>query len=200
MAGRHAVGAATEGSAKEKGLWSYLAAGISAGLLLVVVGIAVAVIIVPWATNSVALTVLTRSMEPAYPPGTLVIVKPVEPEEIAIGDVITYQIQSGEAEYLTHRVVAISRTTGGELSFTTKGDNNSQADAEPVREVQVQGRLWYSLPWIGYLNTAVGGGGKTWLVIGGAVALFAYAGWQFTSSLFDASDRRKRRRDAASAD
>jgi len=176
---------------KERGLWSYLLAGISGGLLLIVIGIAVAVIIVPWVTSSVPLTVLTRSMEPTYPPGTLVIVQPVEPEQIAIGDAVTYQIRPGVPEYITHRVVAVSRSTGGELSFTTKGDNNAVPDAAPVIPEQVKGRVWYSLPWIGWLNNAVGGGSKTWLVIGGAVLLFGYAGWQFISGLFD------RRRPAA---
>jgi signal peptidase len=182
---------------RERGFWSYLLAGVSAGLLLIVVGIAVLVIIVPWATNSTALTVLTRSMEPVYPPGTLVIVQPVSAQDIRIGDPITYQIRSGEAEYVTHRVVAISRSTLGELSFTTKGDNNAVADKAPVVPDQIQGRVWYSLPWIGWLNNAVGGGGKSWLVIGLAVLLFGYAGWQFIGSLFD---RKKKSQPAAPAE
>lgn len=176
----------TSGSGRrEKGVWSYIAAGVSAGLLLIVVGIAAAVIVVPWATNSVPLTVLTKSMEPTLPPGTLVIVRPTDPANISIGDVITYQIAPGKAEYITHRVIAISRSTGGELSFTTKGDNNGVADENAILPEQIQGTVWYSVPWIGYLNNAVGGGGKTWLVIGLAVLLFAYAGWQFIGGLFD---------------
>lgn len=142
-------------------------------------------IVVPWATNSVPLTVLTKSMEPTLPPGTLVIVRPTDPANISIGDVITYQIAPGKAEYITHRVIAISRSTGGELSFTTKGDNNGVADENAILPEQIQGTVWYSVPWIGYLNNAVGGGGKTWLVIGLAVLLFAYAGWQFIGGLFD---------------
>ena len=174
---------------KEKGVWSYVLAGLSGGLLLIVVGLAAAVIVVPWITNSVALTVLTRSMEPAYPPGTLVIVQPVAPNDIAIGDAITYQFQPGVPEYITHRVIAVSRSTGGELSFTTQGDNNAEPDADVVLADQVQGRVWYSLPWIGWVNNAVGGGGKTWLVIGLAVLLFAYAGWQFIGALFSRSKK-----------
>ena len=173
-----------ESGSREKGVWSYIAAGVSAGLLLIVVGIAAAVIVVPWFANATPLTVLTRSMEPTLPPGTLVIVKPIAPTDIAIGDVITYQIAPGQPEYITHRVIAISRSTGGELSFTTKGDNNGVADESAILPEQIQGTVWYSLPWIGYLNNAVGGGGKTWLVIGLAVLLFGYAGWQFIGGLF----------------
>ena len=154
-------------------------------------------IVVPWATNSVPLTVLTRSMEPTLPPGTLVIVKPIAPEQIAIGDVITYQIAPGQPEYITHRVIAVSRSTGGELSFTTKGDNNGVADENAILPEQIQGTVWYSVPWIGYLNNAVGGGGKTWLVIGLAVLLFGYAGWQFIGGLFD---RKSEKDEPATAD
>lgn len=187
----------TDSGTREKGVWSYIAAGVSAGLLLIVVAIAAAVIVVPWVTNSVPLTVLTKSMEPTLPPGTLVIVKPTAPQDIAIGDVVTYQIAPGRPEYITHRVIAVSRSTAGDLSFTTKGDNNAAADESAIVPEQIQGTVWYSLPWIGYLNNAVGGGGKTWLVIGLAVLLFGYAGWQFIGGLFE---RRDKKRDAQSAD
>jgi len=187
---------ATDSGRREKGVWSYIAAGVSAGLLLIVVGIAAAVIVVPWATNSVPLTVLTKSMEPTYPPGTLVIVKPTAPQDIRIGDVITYQIAPGQPEYITHRVIAVSRSTGGELSFTTKGDNNGTADEAAILPEQVQGTVWYSVPWIGYLNNAVGGGGKTWLVIGLAVLLFGYAGWQFIGGLFDRKGKKQEQADS----
>lgn len=190
MSQRRAARAALQAQQKkERGFWSYLLAGISGGLLLIVIGIAAAVIVVPMLTGSVAMTVLTPSMVPIYPPGTLVVVQPVEPEEVRIGDDITYQVASGREEYITHRVIAISRTTTGDLSFTTQGVNNGSPD-DPIQAAQVKGRVWYSLPWIGWVNNAVGGGGKTWLVIGLAVVLFAYAGWQFIGGLFDRRSRR----------
>lgn len=184
MSERRAAREAQQQPRRERGIWSYIVAGISGGLLLIVLGIAALVIVVPWVTNSVSLTVLTNSMAPTYPPGTLVIVQRVQPSEVRIGDAITYQIQPNVPEYITHRVIAISRDTQGGVSFVTKGDNNGAADTAPVIADQVMGRVWYSLPWIGWLNNAVGGGGKTWLVIGLAVLLFAYAGWQFIGSLF----------------
>ena len=194
MTARRSTASTVPDERRERGVWSYIAAGISAGLLLIVAGIAVAVIVVPWVTGSVPLTVLTRSMEPSLPPGTLVVVQPVAPSSIAIGDVITYQVKSGEAEYITHRVIAISSSTGGDTTFTTQGDNNAEPDGTPVIADQVMGRVWYSVPWIGWLNNAVGGGGKTWLVVGLAVLLFAYAGWQFIGGLF------RRRKDADEKD
>ncbi|GAA1699713.1 hypothetical protein GCM10009808_16640 [Microbacterium sediminicola] len=166
---------------REKGIWSYLGMGISAGLLLLAIAVAALVVVVPAVTNSVSLTVLTNSMEPTYPPGTLLVVTPTDPQDIRIGDVITYQLVPGEATYVTHRVVAVTQSTNGDVSFTTKGDNNGTIDEDPVIADQVMGRVWYSLPWLGWINNAVAGLGRSWLIVGAAVALFAYAGWMFTS-------------------
>ncbi len=196
MSARREARAALEAEAsKEKSVWQYLLTGISTGLLLIVVAIAVMVIVIPLVTGSTPRTVLTSSMEPVYPPGTLVIDKPVNPDDVRIGDVITYQLASGQDLFVTHRVISISRSTNGETTFITKGDNNSAPDADPVTAVQVQagGEVWYSLPWIGWLNNAVGGSGKSWLVIGAAVLLFGYAGWQFISGLVERKPKAKKR-------
>ena len=72
---------------RKKGVLHYLGVGVSVGLLAFVVLIAVLVVVVPMVTGSRPLTVLTGSMEPAYPPGTLVIVKPTPVEDIRLGDV-----------------------------------------------------------------------------------------------------------------
>ena len=173
----------TRRARKEKSLWHYLAAGISAGLLLLVVVVGVLVIIVPMLTGSQALTVLTSSMRPTYPEGTLIIVQPTDIQQLRIGDPITYQQESGAAVFVTHRIVSISRSTDGTTTLITKGDNNPSPDRDPVYDYQVVGKVWYSLPWIGYLNNAVGGQGRSWIVIAAAVLLFGYAGWQFISSL-----------------
>ncbi len=65
-------------------------------------------------------TVLTSSMEPEYPPGTLVVVRPVPIEEIGIGDVITYQLESGEPTVVTHRVVGLSTTLGASSRWSPR--------------------------------------------------------------------------------
>ena len=42
----------------------------------------------------------------------------------------------------------------------------------------------------------IGGGGKTWLVIGLAVLLFGYAGWQFIGGLFDRKSKKQEQADS----
>jgi signal peptidase len=170
---------------QERSLWAYLRLSISGALLILVIALGVAVIVLPAATNSVPLTVLTSSMEPGLPPGTLLIVRPVDPSEIRIGDVVTYQIKSGEPDVITHRVIGIGTSSNGEATFIMQGDNNAEPDPDPVRAIQVQGRLWYSLPWIGWVNNSMGGNTRAVLVpiVGGALLL--YAAWAITSGVIE---------------
>ena len=174
---------------KQKSLWGYLRLAISAALLILMTALGFAVIVVPAITKSVPLTVLTSSMEPGLPPGTLLIVRPVAPADIRMGDVVTYQIRSGEPGVITHRIIAITTTASGERSFTLQGDNNGAPDPDAVRAAQVQGRLWYSLPYLGWVNNAVGGDLRTTVIPVIAAACLLYAAWALLSGL---RDRRKK--------
>lgn len=131
-------------------------------------------IVVPRLTGSTAYTVLTGSMRPSLPPGTLIVVKPLEPEDIRIGDVMTYQLESGESEVVTHRVVGIGATTDGEQRFTLRGDANN-TDDEPVIAQQIRGSLRYSVPYLGYVNSALSGEQRIWLTRVAVGGLLAYA-------------------------
>jgi signal peptidase len=168
--------------------------GLSAGLLGLIVLLGLAVVGIPAIVGATPLTVLTQSMIPTYPPGTLVIVRPTATQDIRIGDAMTYQIESGRPEVVTHRVIAIERTTNGSTTFTTQGDNNSAPDPKPVTTAQVKGTVWYAVPYIGYVNSTIGGADKGWLIPVIAVALFLYAGWMFASGLSARSRKRRRER------
>lgn len=121
-------------------------------LLGLAVAVVAAAVVVPRLTGSTPMTVLTGSMAPTYPPGALVVVRPVPVEEIGIGTPITYQLRSGESTVVTHRVVGVGYDGRGRRVFTTQGDANEAPDREPVRAVQVRGEVWYAVPWIGRLN------------------------------------------------
>lgn len=164
MSGRHA----------RRGVAHAIRAGAGAALLAGVVALAAAVVVVPRLTGAVPLTVLTSSMEPAYPPGTLVIVRPVDPDDVRIGDVITYQLESGRPEVVTHRVVAVTTDTSGERTFRAQGDNNAQPDPAPVVAGQIQGAVWYAVPWIGWVATGVDPHVKSWVTVAIACGLFGY--------------------------
>ncbi len=192
-------GKATEGAAgpaAESGLWYYLGIALSGALLLAVMGIAALAIVVPAVVGGSALTVLTQSMEPGLPPGTLIIIRPADPRDVGIGDVITYQLESGKPTVVSHRVIERRVSTAGEVTFITKGDNNDLADTTPVAPVQIKGELWYAIPYLGYLNNLLDPQTRSWLVPALAIGLFGYAGYLVISSFRD----RKRSGDRSSGD
>lgn len=132
-------------------------------------------VLVPRLAGATPYTVLTGSMSPAYPAGTLVVVRPVDLEDVRVGDVVTYQLRSGEPAVATHRVVGVGWTADGEKVLTTRGDANAAVDAAPVREVQLRGEVWYSVPWVGHLNVLLSPDQHRLLVRLAAGALFLYA-------------------------
>lgn len=173
-----------------KSIWHYLGVSLSAAFLLLVVAMAALVIVIPKAVGATPMTVLTSSMEPGLPPGTLIIVRPTDPLALGIGDVATYQIESGKPGVITHRIVAINLIATGERSFLFQGDNNSAVD-EPVLPVQIQGKLWYSIPLLGWVNNAVNGESKSWIIPLAAGLLFAYAGYSIASDVNRIAKKRR---------
>lgn len=159
-------------------------------ILTALAAVALAVAI-PRIAGGTPYTVLTGSMEPDLPPGTLVVVRPVDAEDIALGDVITFQLESGKPTVATHRVVAVGTRLDGEQVFTTQGDANGIPDRNPVREVQVQGRLWYSVPYLGHLNSVLTGRQRQSAVLVVATLLVGYAAFMFVAALRERMRRRR---------
>ena len=184
---------------KPKGLLHYLGVGIGAGLLAIVLLIAALAIIVPAVTNSTPMTILTGSMTPTYPPGTLIIVQPVRTDTLIIGDVITYQIESGKPDVVTHRIIAITSVTDGTRTFTTQGDANNTPDEKQVIGAQIRGKVWYSIPYLGWISTWVNGDARAWFVPLIAGGLFLYAGYMAASGIAGAVKKRKIESESATA-
>jgi signal peptidase len=164
--------------------------GLSTGLLLLVAALAVVLIVVPKATGSMPLTVLTQSMEPTLPPGTLLVVRPTPVDDIRVGDVVTYQIVSGQPAVVSHRVVSVSSSSDGERTFVLKGDNNAEADPAPVTAVQIRGVVWYSVPEIGIVNQVVNGS-RSWLIPAVAGVLLTYGAVMMTAGFVSSARRRR---------
>lgn len=89
---------------------------------------------------------LTSSMAPQYPAGCALYVRYTPPEEIAVGDVITFTLGTETDNVMTHRVLEID--TQNNL-FITKGDANMGADATPVAFNRVLGCVRFSVPMLG---------------------------------------------------
>ena len=159
-------------------------------VILGALAVLAAAVLVPRMAGATPYTVLTSSMTPGLPPGTLVVVRPVPTTEIAINDVVTYQLHSGEPAVVTHRVVAVRSNLKGEIEFQTQGDANSLPDESWVRPEQVRGTLWYSVPHLGRLNTLLSGHQRQLAVYGAAGALGVYAGAMFSGAAIGRMRRR----------
>ncbi len=144
-------------------------------LLVALVATLLATVLVPRVAGATPYTVLTGSMKPDMPPGTLAVTRPVAIEDVSVGDVVTYQIDSGKPEVVTHRVVAVGSSMTGERTLRTQGDANPSMDPEPVREVQLRGELWYSVPYVGRLGNYASGDQRALLTNVAAGVLIAYA-------------------------
>jgi signal peptidase len=75
------------------------------------------------------------SMAPALNPGDIVVLRPVEPASIQVGDIIRV-VQAGTP--ILHRVIEI-RDEGGIREYVTQGDANNVPD-RPVSADQIDGR------------------------------------------------------------
>ena len=87
--------------------------------------------------------VVSGSMAPSIPVGSMVFVKPTDWQEIEAGDVIAYE--SG-GSVVTHRVKE-SRFVEGD--FVTKGDANENEDLTAVPYSALIGRVEWSVPYLG---------------------------------------------------
>lgn len=139
---------------------------------LLAAGAVVVLVAIPRATQGQAMTVLSGSMTPGIPVGSVVVVRPVDPARLQVGDVATYQAAPGKPIYVTHRIIGITQR-GAERTFTFKGDANRGPDLDPVVAAQIRGRLWFHVPYLGAIRDDLqSGSGKLAVLI---VILGGYA-------------------------
>lgn len=123
--------------------------------------------------------VLSGSMEPSYPVGSLTYYHSATFDEIQVGDVITFKAVDS---LVTHRVKEINDLS---RTFITKGDNNETQDIKPVEESDFVGKTsTFAIPYLGY---AVSYGRNIVTIIGmGAILVISY--------LLDILDKKQRRK------
>lgn len=101
-------------------------------------------------------SVISGSMEPEYPVGSLIYVKEVKPSEVQVGDVITFVLSNKTPA--THRVIAIDKDN---QLFYTQGDANYQINEETGEKVYMEdppvhfnyliGKPVFKIPVLGYI-------------------------------------------------
>lgn len=91
--------------------------------------------------------VVTGSMEPTLPVGTLLLTEQTDMQDIQVNDIICFQAQESAifGKMMTHRVVGIHNGADGALLFETKGDANLAQDGYLVTQTNFVGKvIWYT--------------------------------------------------------
>lgn len=126
--------------------------------------------------------VLSGSMEPEIPTGSVVYTRPAS--HYSIGDVISFTNQSGQT--VTHRIIA-----DGKTFFKVAGDANSSPDANPVPANRVLGRVVFHLPHLGflaaYLRTPLG---FILLIVLPALTFIGSELWRIKTEIEKATEKR----------
>lgn len=118
----------------------------AANLALAAAFLLAAAVWLPEVFHMKAYVVKSSSMEPAISAGSVVYVSQYKPQEpISPGDIICFQ--TGEA-MVTHRIVSIDLEEGTAI---TKGDGNQVSDPKPLFLEDIQGKVRFHIPGIGYL-------------------------------------------------
>ena len=124
---------------------------IVSNVIYLMVALAVGITLLPFALGYKPVIVLSGSMEPQYPVGSIIYYKNTDFDNINIGDAITFKLGGGALA--THRV--IQKDSENKL-FITKGDNNQSVDVQPVAAAAVVGRIGkIVIPYGGFIGNYI---------------------------------------------
>ena len=100
-------------------------------------------------------SVLSGSMEPEYPVGSLIYVKAVDYKDLKVGDPITFLLD--ENTVVTHRIieVLIDEEDPNIIRFFTQGDANGIPDAKSVHYKNIIGTPVFTIPYMGYVSNYI---------------------------------------------
>lgn len=128
-----------------------LLTGVMPAAVLVMAGLAVGPHLLGYRT----LTMLTGSMRPTFPPGSVVVATPQPLSALRPGQVLVYRIPVDDHRVVSHRVVRVTRVAGG-VRVVTRGDANASADPWTAQiDDPVVYRARFAVPHLGALIRAL---------------------------------------------
>ena len=120
-------------------------------ILAIITAIAVVFVAFNIFSGAKGYAVITDSMSPDINRGDAVFVKKADFGSLKQGDVVTVAFPDGSG-YFTHRIIAIDYDA---QVIRTKGDANQSRDPQPSSNEQIVGKVWYSVPLLGYFSIAL---------------------------------------------
>ena len=124
---------------------------IGTAIIIIVIVLCLSLII-PRVFGISSYTVLTGSMEPSVPVGSVVYAKAIEPSALETGDIVVFYDGRNDIP-VTHRVVE-NQTEDAQI--ITKGDANESTDITPIPYQNVIGKVVLHLPVLGRLLVLLG--------------------------------------------
>ncbi len=120
------------------------------------------------------LTILSPSMEPKYPTGSVIYVVDTDPAELKVRDVITFRLS--ENMTATHRIIELipDEDDPSIVRFRTKGDNNNTVDGALVEFGDVIGKPVLCIPLLGYLAMYIQSPPGSYIAIGVALVMILF--------------------------
>ena len=141
---------------------------IGTAIIIIVIVLCLSLII-PRVFGISSYVVLTGSMEPSVPVGSVVYAKAIEPSSLEPDDIVVFY--DGRSTIpVTHRVVE-NQTENSEI--ITKGDANASTDLAPIPYQNIIGKVVLHLPVLGrllaLLGTLVGKAAVLAFILGGFI-------------------------------
>lgn len=90
--------------------------------------------------------VLSGSMEPTIPTGSIVASYDIDPSQLVVDDVVMFNPR--DTSMVMHRIVGINETETG-IEFITRGDANNTNDPIPIYPQEIVGKVFFFLPGVG---------------------------------------------------
>ena len=149
-----------------KRIWNWISSILVASVVLLAVAL-VGVRIV----GLQPYVVLSGSMEPTYPVGSLIYVKSADYKQLKIGDPITFLVS--EDTVATHRIIEVlpDEDDPNTIRYFTQGDANDAPDGSSVHYKNIIGKPVFSIPYLGYVSNYIQAPPGKYVAISGCALL-----------------------------
>ena len=115
--------------------------------------------------------VLSGSMDPTYPVGSLIYVKSTDYKQLKVGDPITFLVS--EDTVATHRIIEVlpDEDDPNTIRYFTQGDANDAPDGSSVHYKNIIGKPVFSIPYLGYVSNYIQAPPGKYVAISGCALL-----------------------------
>lgn len=103
----------------------------------------------PFSLPFTSYTITSGSMEPVIPAGSIVIVG--KTQNVSVDDIIAFASPVETQTTIVHRIVKQTQESG-RVNYSTKGDNNNAGDNWMVNPEQIIGKVFFTIPFVGYIS------------------------------------------------